>query len=112
MAARLFAEPLTMPIEPIDAYADQFQLVIGPYGATINFSVTDPVPSAPGTVPQPNRMASIRMSAEHLKAMAFLLVKQMKRFERETGISPGVPLQVLNQMGISPEDWNVFWRLD
>jgi hypothetical protein len=101
-----------MSSEPDDLYADQFQLVVGPFGSTLNFAVSDPEPPAPGIVPQPHRIASVRMSVQHLKAMAFLIAKQVKKFERDSGTATTLPIQVLNQMAISPEDWNTFWRLD
>jgi len=96
--------------EPTDVYADQFQLVLGPFGCALNFSVTDAVPGAPGSVPQPTRVATVRMSPEHLKLMSFLLARQVRAYERQTGVSAGVPSQILNQLGVSPEDWNDFWR--
>jgi hypothetical protein len=97
--------------EPLDAYADQFQVVLGPFGCTLNFLVTDATPASPGSVPQPTRIASIRMSMEHLKSIAFLVARQVKQVERTTGVRAEVSIQILNQMQISPEDWNDFWRL-
>jgi hypothetical protein len=83
---------------------------MGPFGCTLNLAVTDPSPSAPGVAPQTHRVASVRMSVEHLKTMAFLLARQVKLFERSNGVSIGIPVQVLNQMSISPEDWKDFWE--
>jgi hypothetical protein len=35
--------------EPVSVFIDQFQLNTSPYGATLNFMLTDPVPPSPGT---------------------------------------------------------------
>jgi hypothetical protein len=96
--------------EPIDVYSDQFQLNLGPYGSTLNFMVSSASPPAPGQVPQPEHKATIRMSLQHLKVMAFVISRQVVRLERETGVKTEIPLQVLNSMQISPEDWNSFWK--
>lgn len=96
--------------EPIDIFSDQFQVNLGPYGCTLNFLLTDPVPPAPGSAPQARRLASVRMSAEHLKVMTFILRKQITLAETQTGVRTEIPVQVLNSLHISREDWDSFWR--
>ena len=96
--------------EVADVYSDQFQTNLGPYGATLNFSLSDSTPPSPGTAPKMERKATIRLSLEHLKVMAFVLVRQIKQYESQTGANVQVPAQVLNSIGISPEDWDLLWR--
>ena len=96
--------------EPIDIYSDQFQVNIGAYGCTMNFMLTSPIPPAPGSVPQAERLATVRTSLEHLKSITFILRKQILQVEDNSGIKIEVPRQVLNAMGISPEDWDAFWK--
>lgn len=96
--------------EPIDIYTDQFQVNTGPFGATVNFLSTQPTPPAPGTSPQAERLATVRMSLEHLKVMTFILRNQVRTHEEQTGTTIPVPPQVLNGIHISPEDWEAFWR--
>jgi len=96
--------------EPIDVYADQFQINTGPFGSTLSFSVTSPVPPAPGQVPAAERLASIRMSNEHLKAMVFMLRRQILMSQRQMGVDIQVSQNVLNGLSIGPEDWERFWR--
>ena len=98
--------------DPIDVYVDQFQVSTGPYGSTLNFLISEPTPPAPGSSPKNERLATIRMSLEHLKAMIFVLRNQVKLHERQTGTTIQLPIQVLNSLGISPEDWDSFWRKD
>lgn len=96
--------------DPIDAYADQFQLSTGPFGATMSFLVSPPTPSAPGAPVTPDRVATIRTSLEHLKVMAFVMKRQVAEHERLTGASVPLPREVLNELRIGPEDWDSFWN--
>ena len=57
-----------------DVYADQFQVNLGTFGCTINFQLSGATPVAPGAPPQVDRVATIRMSLEHLKAMVFIIL--------------------------------------
>lgn len=93
-----------------DVYSDQFQINVSPYGVTLNFSLTDSTPPSPGVPPRVERKATIRLSLEHLKVMTFVLVRQVRQYENQTGTSIQVPVQVLNSLGVSPEDWESMWR--
>ncbi|MFC1894160.1 hypothetical protein ACFLYR_09165 [Chloroflexota bacterium] len=96
--------------EPIDVYSDAFQVSTGPFGSTLNFQISQPTPPAPGKMAQPELLATIRMSLEHLKLMTFVLRKQIITHEQQTGVNIQVPVQVLNQMGIGQDDWSPFWK--
>ena len=96
--------------DAIDIYTDQFQLNTGPYGCTLNFLLSDPTPPSPGAPPQANRVATVRMSLEHLKTMTFIQRRQILLQEKQTGVKIEVPIQVLNALHISPEDWQGFWK--
>lgn len=94
--------------EPIEVYADQFVVTLTPYGASLSFEVSVPHPS--GHAPQPaQRVATIRMSTEHLKTVAFTIVRHVKKMESEFGVTYNIPSQVLGQLGIGREDWDDFW---
>lgn len=94
--------------DSIDVYSDQFTITVGPYGASLSFAVTEPHPIP--TAPQPpERVATIRMSVEHLKIMAMIIVRHVKKMEEELGVSFPISSQVLNQLGIGKEDWDGFW---
>jgi hypothetical protein len=95
--------------DPVDVYADQFQLLLGPYGCSLTFSLTDPVPAAPGTQQHAERQATIRMSLEHAKIMVLLLRRQILAYEREAAVNITVPRVVLNQLQVGPEDWDALW---
>jgi hypothetical protein len=96
--------------EPADVYCDQFSLNVNPYGITMNFSISSPIPPSPGSAPQSERVSTIRMSHEHLKVMAFILRRQIIQYEQQTGVDIQVPVEVLNGLRISREDWDAIWR--
>lgn len=96
--------------EPVDVYSDQLQVTTAVFGCTINFMRSNPTPPAPGTAPQIERLATVRMSLEHLKVMVFILHRQMRVHEDQTGISIPIPPQVLNGLQVGLEDWEKFWR--
>jgi hypothetical protein len=50
------------------------------------------------------------MSVEHLKAMVTVIRRQVLLVESETGVKAELPNNVLNQLQISQEDWDAFWR--
>ena len=96
--------------EPIDVYSDQFQINMGPYGATLNFLLSGATPPSPGSAPQVDKLATIRMSLEHLKVMIFVLRRQILEYERASGVQLQLPSDVLNALGIGREDWDALWR--
>ena len=95
-------------VEPIDTYSDQFMVTTTSWGANLSFLMNTPHPEATKPVPA-ERVATIRMSNEHLKVMAMVIVRQIKKMEAETGVKANVDSRVLNSLGIAPEDWDSFW---
>ena len=96
--------------EPVDIYCDTFQFNLGPFGCTLNFLVSPAAPPAPGSIPQPERMATVRMSLEHAKLMAFIMRSTLAQYDQQMGTPVPIPVEVLNQLKIGLEDWNSFWR--
>ena len=95
-------------VEPIDTYSDQFMVTTTSWGANLSFLMNTPHPEATKPVPA-ERVATIRMSNEHLKVMAMVIVRQIKKMEAETRVKVNVDSRVLNSLGIAPEDWDSFW---
>lgn len=93
-----------------DVYSDQFQVNLGPFGCTINFQLSGATPTLPGAPQQVERVATIRMSLEHLKAIAFILHRQLVAYEAQAHLSVGLPVEILRGMQILQEDWEAFWR--
>lgn len=96
--------------DPLDFYADAFQVTTSTYGCTLNLLRSASAPPRPGTLQASECLATIRMSLEHLKVMAFILHRQLRNHEVEGGIAVPVAAPVLNSMQIGLEDWEKFWR--
>ncbi len=92
-----------------DVYADAFTITVTPFGANLSFDVRDPHPSA-GQAPKNRRLGTVRMSVEHLKTMIMIIRRQINNAESQNGVQAEVSRDILNQLGISPEDWTEFWR--
>ena len=95
--------------EPFDIYTDVFTITITPFGANLSFSVREAHP-APARQQEIQRLGTVRMSVEHLKAMVTVIRRQVLLVESETGVRAELPNNVLNQLQISQEDWDAFWR--
>lgn len=95
--------------EPIDVYADRFTVTVTPFGANLSFSLVEPHP-APHKVLEASRVATIRMSIEHLKTMVVIIRNQIKQVEAQAGVKYEVPTNILTQLGIPLEDWDGFWK--
>jgi hypothetical protein len=87
-----------------DVYSDQFRVNTTPYGATLAFAKSQPDTPA-GQAPRSKDQVIVRMSLEHLKVMVMVLKKNLKGYEQRTGITIELPFDMLNQMGLSKEDW-------
>lgn len=95
--------------EPLDLYADTYQVSTNAYAGTLNFMLSDAMPSAPGTPPRSTRVASIRLSLENIKLLTFLLHRQIRQHEEQLGVNIQIPRQVLNTLQIGIEDWQTLW---
>jgi hypothetical protein len=91
-----------MPEIP-EFYVDQFRMNLNPYGAAITFGLASPNPTTGQA--QVNDTFLVRMSLEHMKVMAMILKKNLKAYEEQLQAPINLPRQILNQMGLSNEDW-------
>jgi len=42
--------------------------------------------------------------------MAFILRNQILQYEQQTGVNIQIPIEVLNGLRISREDWDTIWK--
>jgi len=84
-------------------YIDQFRMNVNPYGTAITFGLASPHPTTGQA--QVRDTVLIRMSLEHMKVMAIILKKNLKAYEEQTQALINIPRAILNQMGLSQEDW-------
>lgn len=95
--------------ETFDLYTDAFTISITPFGANLSFAVREPHPSS-SAPPQIRQLGTIRMSVEHLKTLLWICRKQVRQVEGQMGVSAQVPMPILNQLGVPPDEWNEFWK--
>ena len=95
--------------EPFEVYCDAFTITVSAWGANLTFQLREAHPEAT-SIKQPERLGTVRMSNEHLKALTFLLRRQVIQYEQQQGVRCDLPVQVLSQMGIAPEDWDALWK--
>ena len=88
---------------PFDIYSDQFNITIGPYGVTFLLQ-RSPAQPTPGQTTNEN-LGVVRMSLEHAKVFSMLTRRQLKAYEREAGFPIQVMPKVMNNLGLSEEDW-------
>lgn len=84
-------------------YVDQFRMNVNPYGAAITFGLASPNPTTGQS--QVQDTVILRMSLEHMKVMAMILRKNLKGYEEQLQAPINLPRSILNQMGLSNEDW-------
>jgi len=88
-------------------YSDQFGLMVGPFGAALNFGMTKVVQvDAPA---QADPVVAIRTSLEHLKAIAFVIHHQITRYQAEFRVRVEVPDKMLEALGTTRDEWERFW---
>ena len=91
-----------MPETP-SYYVDQFQLSIQPYTVSFAFGQTNALLRM-GAVTTEDQCV-IRMSPQYAKVLALMLRRNLKNFERESGVTLMIPQNVIQQLGIPMEDW-------
>lgn len=104
-----------MPTEPVDLFADAFRLYIGAFGCAIHFSLSDPdqqVVTAPGAHLPDNRIATIRLTPELMKGLAFIMRRQIIAYEQSGNPRIELPPNYMSAAlaGADLESWNRCWE--
>lgn len=81
-------------------YSDVFYLRSGPWGVATTFSVASPKEDIDG-----HDVCVVRLSHETAKTLSMMIRQQLKKYERDSKTSIAVPQEVLNSLGLAPEDW-------
>jgi len=81
-------------------YGDVYSIRSSPWGVAITFSVASPRDKIEG-----HDVCIVRLSHETAKTLSMMTRKQLKQYERDTGTIIAVPPDVMNQLGLAPEDW-------
>jgi hypothetical protein len=91
-----------MPEIP-EFYVDQFRINLTPYSAVVTFGLASPNPTTGQA--QVEDTVLLRMSLEHMKIMAIIMKRNLKAYEEQTQATVNIPRAILNQLGLSQEDW-------
>lgn len=88
------------PASP-SSYSDVFDLTLSPYGASFRFGATGPVDQKTGAqVVELN--SRVFMSLEHLKALAFVVVRELIKHEKKMGVTIPLPDATISQLLYPP----------
>jgi hypothetical protein len=93
-----------VPEQPPEVYTDIFRFTLSPYGIALTFGVNEPHPN-PGKPAVSRDEVIIRMSLEQAKVLSMMLRRNLKRYERENGLTIALPYQLYTSLGIAEEDW-------
>lgn len=104
--------------EPIDVFVDTVHINVLPLGCTLQFGLTKPAPmvlTQPGVQPPPltsDRVATIRLTTELLKGMAFLLREHVLQYEKTSGFKVQLPPDLMANalVGTTRERWDRCWE--
>jgi len=82
-----------MDHEERDFYANFVQVTTSLYDVTLHFRVQTPVSIEQGQKPivESKEVCSVRMSPQHAKSVAALLVKHIADYERDNGLDLPIP---------------------
>jgi hypothetical protein len=94
-----------VPDDVPDLYVDSFRVTVGTYGVNLTFALGPPH-TDPGEQAIATPRVVLRMSLEHAKAVAMLLRKQLRTYERDNG-EINLPPQVYTGLGYAREDWGI-----
>lgn len=83
-------------------YGDVFQLTTNVWGVSVIFGLTSPKPKENT---QTQDVCIVRVSHETAKALAMILRKQLKNYERDTKTYIALPTNTMNSLGLASEDW-------
>jgi len=85
-----------------EVFSDIFSIHINPWASALTFGLR-----AVQKGEQDKYNIRIRMSLEQVKALAVILRRAVREYEEKTQTKIDLPKDLLNQLGIGPEDWGL-----
>ena len=83
-----------MDIESINFYANAANVTTSVYDVTLQFRTQSPIGSVEGNKPpmiETSGICNVRMSPQHAKSLAALLVRQIIEYEKQFGVKLALP---------------------
>jgi len=90
-----------------DVFADRFNVSAHPYGCSLRFFESEPDRWGQEQAPVGMKVAGVRMTVEHLKAVVYLGWQHIMEMERTLGVRHDLPAALMDK--ITPEGWRAFW---
>jgi len=96
-------QPQSNYSEMAEDFSDVFEIHINPWSAVITFGrrATRPTDDHQFTV-------RMRMPLQQAKALAVMLLRNIRSYEQQTSADVDLPSEVLQALKIAPEDWKRF----
>jgi len=85
-----------------EVFGDVFSIHISPWASALTFGLRGVQKGE-----QDKYNIRIRMSLEQVKALAVMLRRAVREYEEKTQTKIDLPRDLLNQLGIGPEDWGL-----
>ena len=83
-----------------EQFSDVFETHVNPWSAVITFGLRATKPE------DENKFTSrMRMPLQQAKALAVMLLRSIRGYEVQTETDIDLPKQILDSLGIPPEDW-------
>jgi hypothetical protein len=85
-----------------DVYADRVNLSINAFGVTLTWGLSQPKSDGQqeGELPSSEIVAKTRTSLTHAKVLALLLIKNIRKFEKDNEIKIQIPNEILERLEI------------
>ena len=84
-------------------FSDTFETHVNPWSAAVTFGMR-----ATRETEDHRYKVRMRMPLQLAKALAVMLLRQIRSYEQQTQTDIDLPRQVLDTLGIPPEDWERF----
>jgi len=86
-----------------EQFSDVFDTHINPWSAAITFGIRATMPSEDNTY-----TTRVRMPLQQAKALAVMLLRNIRAYEEDTGADIDLPQPILDALKIPVEDWRRF----
>ena len=89
--------------EMVEIFSDVFETHVNPWSAALTFGLRAMKPEEKHVYP-----VRVRMPLQQAKALAVMLLRSIRGYEAQQGVTVELPAVVLQSLAIPPEDWRRF----
>lgn len=88
---------------PEEYFSDVFWTTLSPWSASLTFGLRMARPDEKDTP-----KVRVRMPLQQAKALSVILLRAVRKYEADAGVTIELPDTLLKNLGIPPEDWKRF----